>query len=176
MASPRPRLACSRTGIEPDNDDTHTAATISIDGLFHLSVGRLHLDLRRPGRRGRIRSGAGRDHGLSHGAGGRRRPRTRPDIDGAAFDGSRRSALRPSGLRVLPPPAPTTFNLRLRPTPVRHRSSKTAGGRPCRLPRSGPWGADSGGRGNAFEGEKMGAYIDNLTIFAAAPCCRIALR
>ena len=80
------------------------------------------------------------------------------------------------GRRVLPPPAPTTFNLRLRPTPVRHRSSKTAGGRPCRLPRSGPWDADSGGRRNAFEGEKMGGYIDNLTIFAAAPCCRIALR
>ena len=29
-----PRLLCSRPGIEPGNDDTHTAATISIDGLF----------------------------------------------------------------------------------------------------------------------------------------------
>ena len=38
MASPRSRLVCSRTGIEPANDDTHTAATISIDGLLHLSV------------------------------------------------------------------------------------------------------------------------------------------
>ena len=38
MASPRPQFLCSRTGIEPANDDTHTAATISIDGLFHLSV------------------------------------------------------------------------------------------------------------------------------------------
>ena len=32
VASPRPRLVCSRTGIEPANDDTDTAATISIDG------------------------------------------------------------------------------------------------------------------------------------------------
>ena len=38
IASPRPRPVCSRTGIEPDNDDTDTAATMSIDGLFYLSV------------------------------------------------------------------------------------------------------------------------------------------
>ena len=39
IASPRPRPVCSRTGIEPDNNDTDTAATMSIDGLFYLSVG-----------------------------------------------------------------------------------------------------------------------------------------
>ena len=38
MASPRTRLVCSRTGIEPGDDDTDTAATMSIDGLFYLSV------------------------------------------------------------------------------------------------------------------------------------------
>ena len=38
IASPRPRPVCSRTGIEPDNDDTDTAATMSIDGLFYLFV------------------------------------------------------------------------------------------------------------------------------------------
>ena len=38
MASPRPRLVCSRTGIEPGDEDTDTAATMSIDGLFYLSV------------------------------------------------------------------------------------------------------------------------------------------
>ena len=38
MASPRPRLVYSRTGIEPANHDTDTAVTMSIDGLFHLSV------------------------------------------------------------------------------------------------------------------------------------------
>ena len=38
IASPRPRPVCSRTGIEPDNDDTDTTATMSIDGLFYLSV------------------------------------------------------------------------------------------------------------------------------------------
>ena len=47
IASPRPRPVCSRTGIEPDNNDTDTAATMSIDGLFYLSVAgksRVHLD------------------------------------------------------------------------------------------------------------------------------------
>ena len=38
MASPRLRLVYSRTGIEPANDDTDTTGTMSIDGLFHLSV------------------------------------------------------------------------------------------------------------------------------------------
>ena len=48
MASPRPRLVCSRTGIEPDNDDTDTAATISIDGLFHLSVDQVGSNMNAP--------------------------------------------------------------------------------------------------------------------------------
>ena len=47
MPSRLPRAKChhlnrdivsSRTGIEPGNDDTDTAATTSIDGLFYLSV------------------------------------------------------------------------------------------------------------------------------------------
>ena len=39
MASPRPRIVYSRTGIEPANDDTDTTVTMSINGVFHLSVG-----------------------------------------------------------------------------------------------------------------------------------------
>ena len=38
IASPRPRYVCSRTDIEPDNDHTGTPTTMSIDGLFFLSV------------------------------------------------------------------------------------------------------------------------------------------
>ena len=48
MASPRPRLVYSRTGIEPANDDTDTAVTMSIDGLFHLSVGRKLIYVNQP--------------------------------------------------------------------------------------------------------------------------------
>ena len=38
IASPRPRTVCSRTNIESDNDHTGTPTTMSIDGLFFLSV------------------------------------------------------------------------------------------------------------------------------------------
>ena len=38
IASPRPRYVCSRSDIEPDNDYTDTATTMSIDGLFFLSI------------------------------------------------------------------------------------------------------------------------------------------
>ena len=99
MASPRTRLVCSRTGIEPGDDDTDTAATMSIDGLFYLSVGRLRLQpgppvrhrrrrarhvqsarsrrrTRAPGRAGRRRLDRGCPRALWSGA-GRRRPASR---------------------------------------------------------------------------------------------------
>ena len=38
IAASRPRSVCSRTDIEPDNDHTDTPTTMSIDGLFFLSV------------------------------------------------------------------------------------------------------------------------------------------
>ena len=43
IASLRPRSVCSRTDIEPDNDHADTPTTMSIDGLFFLSVrGSMH--------------------------------------------------------------------------------------------------------------------------------------
>ena len=38
IRSLRPRSVCSRTDIEPDNDHADTPTTMSIDGLFFLSV------------------------------------------------------------------------------------------------------------------------------------------
>ena len=38
IAAFRPRTVCSRADIEPDNDHPDTPATMSIDGLFFLSV------------------------------------------------------------------------------------------------------------------------------------------
>ena len=78
MASLRPRLACSRTGIVPGNDDTHTAATMSIDGLFYLSASRPPTTRATP--RSRNRHGVGTlpapgDHGALRGG---HRPRLLP--------------------------------------------------------------------------------------------------
>ena len=42
IASPRPRYVCFRTNIEPDNNHTDTPTTISIAGLFFLSVATKH--------------------------------------------------------------------------------------------------------------------------------------